>query len=436
MTSIRSFTEMGLMNPTALNLLIPPHCEKTMIENPSPSVLQTVEENFKQFPLDHPVSGSKSHPALKSLRFVALTVYTLGVALILSSIGTAFYLFRIALSSTEWAFAKCLGLQRMQDAAAEKIKKFATLFFVDLANVYLFGTYAVLPPNLGISCLKNIISAPYYTLISYPVNFLLSLCTPLLLIGFPALIPLSLRDPDRFMAQMCGQDHNRAGMYLSLAFRRHFGICGKNGEPLPYGEEDHISFDYKRLDFSGPGRDKLIEFLVKAERELVDRAREADAYLTRSNTELTYTYPFKGHAIAGRVEACFNRSIYDISTRSNQEMPLSDQDRRDVKVLCSRLRLLDRKIKLLRKIYLNALALSSCYRLRDIQAPYANNLIDTIASPVLNLWSGENSDFLWLPKRVRGLQGESSFPIKLPPSFLSDEDYHTLFHPMGELFMS
>lgn len=313
LNSIKSFTELALLNKYALGALCPSNCELKMIDQEGDSILDTIDKARIDV-FDNPLKTSLLHKALKPIRFVARGVYTIAVCALISPLGVAFNGARTSFYLSKWAFAKITSDHGTQFEAMAKTKKVAAYLFLDLCC----AVYGLLITGMGYLAITDI----WYS--AFGAGIITWMTEPYA--------------PDSFFAKLLASEEEATGMYIAMALRNQLGLCGKDGNLLRYGKDDAILSKqiFNQYRFEGPGLVKIGTLLFNAEMQLLDDVKKANAFLSQKGTPITFSYPFNGSHVAEKIK--------DSPTHKH---------------LHDKLELQQKKIDLLKEIWLQALSISS-----------------------------------------------------------------------------
>ena len=283
MNRIASFTEYGLLNQFALDLLDPSDFQKCRIQTTSNSALEALE-NTPINPYCHPQSKSYLHQADKYLLLTPLKVaYSAFVTLTLSRLGVIFNGCLTAYSCIHYTYGKPAN----DEQAWSKVEGYAFAFFADTVCAVI-----------GSITTKFIIEYSVYALHFARVSSLMGKCymSPLWLstayvVLSVAVVILSsmgliaLQSPN-YAPQFLAKTEERVGMFLSLSLRKSLGLVNQNGSLLPFSKEDELTTE---------NIDKLTSYIANAELELVAAVVECNRFLKQ---KILFKYPFNGDAIA------------------------------------------------------------------------------------------------------------------------------------------
>lgn len=320
-------TEKILLNRWVLAWICPSNCEMQAVKSVQNSVLQSFLE-MRERPYSNPSKNSYWHWAFKPVRAVARAVTVLGTTCFLSPVGALCYGSITTVKLISYVFNRVMyGNDVPRDAEWNRIKEYAKAFFTDLScfllgalvgtTVWMFGQAIVMaetPIDMFVSIL--LLSSQFY------------LCG-----GFTY---------EEMIPQWLGWEKERAGMYLSLYLRNHFGLGDSQGNLLPFGSEDQVCTLGRelRINWSANGT-KLTECMIYAEIDLIEILGKANKYLgSEGKGSIQFDWPFpqkKRQEVLQRLENVVSRSNDLAQNAEGRE-------------LISRLRFLSEKVEHLQKL--------------------------------------------------------------------------------------
>ena len=166
---------------------------------------------------------------------------------------------------------------------------------------------------------------------------------------------------ESMIPQFIGWQDERVGMYLALELRNRLGLVNENGGLLKFSSKDQLDYTETRQGlystsyrFHGAVYDQLINLVLNAELELLDKVREAQQICADAGKELIpFHYPFNGNEVAKHLEKCFPLDCVESESSATGMVAHHLQTGR-VFQLMDELRKLQYKVEVLKTIELTA----------------------------------------------------------------------------------
>lgn len=359
-TRVVSLTERALFFTPVLDWISPPNCEKLRIQSVGDSVLESLTRTDKN-PYNNRLNTSYWHWATKPSKATARAFYTAFVTCLISPIGIIGYGAVTAKHLSSYAFYTYTG-SGQAPAEWDKTKQYAKAFFTDTTSFILGATLTV----MGVGSIILVLRFAGLTTLLYGVcrdtiaTRIFYVFSGTLLVASSAWV-LGAFTHESMIPQLIGWEDERVGMYLALELRNRLGLVNEDGVLLKFSSKDKLQYTETQqglygtsYTFRGAVYDQLINLVLNAELELLDKVREAQQICADAGKELiSFRYPFNGNEVAKHLEKCFPLERVE-SERSGTGMVAQHPQTGSVFQLMDELRKLQYKVEVLKTIELTA----------------------------------------------------------------------------------